>query len=137
MPHLPPAVMGVYNWRGEILWIVDLAKLLGHQTASHRDRSLQPTIAIDIELNDADSTDAAPAQKTIGLLVDEIFEIEWWNLDLIQSPLPDRLPLEIAKWSRSLGISATGEECPILNLQEIFGRSATDRAHRVHLHADI
>ena len=29
MPQLPPAVMGVYNWRGEILWIIDLATFLG------------------------------------------------------------------------------------------------------------
>lgn len=27
--HLPPWVMGVYNWRGEVLWMVDLNHLLG------------------------------------------------------------------------------------------------------------
>jgi positive phototaxis protein PixI len=46
MPHLPPAVMGVYNWRGEILWIVDLAMLLGTVSSSRRYRSLQPTIIL-------------------------------------------------------------------------------------------
>ena len=39
MPHLPPAVMGVYNWRGEILWIVDLAMLLGGGSPRRRDAS--------------------------------------------------------------------------------------------------
>src|ERR671932_1970684 len=27
--HMPAWVMGVYNWRGEILWMVDLGHLLG------------------------------------------------------------------------------------------------------------
>ncbi|GBF83604.1 chemotaxis signal transduction protein [Aphanothece sacrum FPU3] len=29
IPHMPPWVMGIYNWRGEILWMVDLGHLLG------------------------------------------------------------------------------------------------------------
>ncbi len=29
IPHMPAWVMGVYNWRGEILWMVDLGQLVG------------------------------------------------------------------------------------------------------------
>ena len=29
IPQMPPWVMGVYNWRGDILWMVDLSHLLG------------------------------------------------------------------------------------------------------------
>ena len=29
IPHMYPWIMGVYNWRGEILWLVDLANLVG------------------------------------------------------------------------------------------------------------
>ncbi len=29
IPQMPAWVMGVYNWRGEILWMVDLAHLIG------------------------------------------------------------------------------------------------------------
>ena len=40
IPHLPAWVMGVYNWRGEILWLVDLGHLIGlppiHQQATGR-----------------------------------------------------------------------------------------------------
>lgn len=28
---LAPSVMGIYNWRGDVIWVVDLASLLGHQ----------------------------------------------------------------------------------------------------------
>ncbi len=26
-----PSVMGIYNWRGEVIWVVDLASLLGYE----------------------------------------------------------------------------------------------------------
>ena len=29
IPQMPPWVMGVYNWRGNILWMVDLGHLVG------------------------------------------------------------------------------------------------------------
>ncbi len=29
IPDMPPAVMGVANWRGEVLWLLDLASWLG------------------------------------------------------------------------------------------------------------
>ena len=29
IPHMPPWVMGVYNWRGNILWMLDLGHLFG------------------------------------------------------------------------------------------------------------
>jgi positive phototaxis protein PixI len=29
IPQMPPWVLGVYNWRGEVLWIADLAVKLG------------------------------------------------------------------------------------------------------------
>ncbi len=28
---LAPSIMGIYNWRGDVIWIVDLASLLGYQ----------------------------------------------------------------------------------------------------------
>ncbi len=28
---LAPSVMGIYNWRGDVIWVVDLASLLGYE----------------------------------------------------------------------------------------------------------
>ena len=28
---LAPSVMGIYNWRGDVIWVVDLASLLGYK----------------------------------------------------------------------------------------------------------
>jgi positive phototaxis protein PixI len=28
---LAPSVMGIYNWRGDVIWVIDLASLLGYK----------------------------------------------------------------------------------------------------------
>jgi positive phototaxis protein PixI len=115
MPHLPPAVMGVYNWRGEILWIADFGKLLGlnaPQSARHS-RSLQPTIVV--------SNLAAGTTMTIGLMVAEIEEIEWCETAQIQAPTPDLLPQSLSSWvTGSWRSTITGEEVTIFTSQSIF-----------------
>jgi positive phototaxis protein PixI len=124
MPHLPPAVMGVYNWRGEILWIVDLAMLLGATTSPQRYRSLRSTIIVTSATNAEDRQ-----SKTIGLVVDEIAEIEWCDLDLIQSPIPDHLDPALSKWAKGLWVSPTAENFLVLDGRAIFAGA--------NFHADI
>ncbi|MCU0565539.1 MAG: chemotaxis protein CheW [Oculatellaceae cyanobacterium Prado106] len=34
--QVPPEVLGVCNWRGEVLWLVDLAALIGTQVSPNR-----------------------------------------------------------------------------------------------------
>jgi positive phototaxis protein PixI len=114
MPHLPPAVMGVYNWRGEILWIVDLGILIGSQNSARHDRSLQPTIILT---SGAIGQDRQP--KTVGLVVNEIAEIEWLDLDLLQSPVPIDIYPKFAQWATGVWISAS-KNCLKLNGHNIF-----------------
>ncbi len=137
MPHLPPAVRGVYNWRGEILWIVDLAVLLaGGREVSRKYRSLQPIVI----LNSTAATDRFPdrnASRTplaaaamadrpdtaIGVIVEEIVEIEWCDLDLISSTLPTNLDPELSKWMRGMWESPTGENFLVLDAAAILDRA--------------
>jgi positive phototaxis protein PixI len=125
MPHLPPAVMGVYNWRGKILWIVDLAMLLGltDRIADRHHRHLQPTIVIT-----SAATTGSEAQ-TIGFVVDEISDIEWCRSDLMIEPIADQFHLEQSQWVRGYAISATGEKLAILDGQAMI--------ECANLHADI
>jgi positive phototaxis protein PixI len=118
MPHLPPAVMGVYNWRGEILWIVDLAMSMGMRGSPLRTRSLQPTIVLTSRV-----TPENPVQKTVGLAVNEIAEIEWFDPDLIQSPVSTQIQPELSRWVSGWLVSATGENLSILDGQKIANRS--------------
>lgn len=136
MPHLPPAVRGVYNWRGDILWIVDLAVLLaGGREVSRKYRSLQPIVILSstpvVEQPDrnAPRTPSAPAtidrqaDTAIGVIVEEIVEIEWCDLDLISSNLPTNLDPELAKWMRGIWESPTGENFLVLDAAAILDRA--------------
>ncbi len=115
MPHLPPAVMGIYNWRGEILWIVNLATLIGADRPTGRSRSLQPTIILGSGVTPEDRL-----QKTVGLVVDELDEIEWFDLNQIQSPVPNQIDPEFSQWANGLWVSATGENFLRLDGQKIL-----------------
>jgi positive phototaxis protein PixI len=133
MPHLSPSVMGVYNWRGEILWIVDLATLLlGNAKLRQSYRTLQPTMILNIGTNShARSTSGIEErqEKTIGLVVHEIAEIEWYERDLICTTIPENVDPELAKWARGLWVSATGKNFLVLDWQKII--SCAD------FHADV
>jgi positive phototaxis protein PixI len=146
MPHLPPAVKGIYNWRGEILWIVDFATLLGLEgNCPSRPRRIQPTIMMSSAIErDADGSAQSYGSarystandrldrrgvKTIGVLVDEIVDIEWCQIDLIRSVLPERLQPELATGVLGMWTSTEGETCLVLD-----GRAILERTD---LHADV
>ncbi len=120
MPHLPSAVMGVYNWRGEILWIADLARLLELTPQTpQRTRILQPTIVIS-------NVTPTGALKTLGLVVDAIADIEWYEPHLAPH-LPPHPAL--APWLKGYWRSISGEILPELDAQVLLDRA--------ELHADL
>ena len=124
MPHLPPAVMGVYNWRGEILWIVDLAMLVGTASTTRRYRSLQPTIilASTSEGEGGIAKVEDRQQRKIGLVVDEIAEIEWYDPTQIRPQIAPAL----ATWVRGVWTSPTGEDLVVVDGRAIFDRTDFD-----------
>jgi len=131
MPHLPPAVRGVYNWRGEILWIVDLAMLLG-VGGGERYRKVQPTIVFSSagrkirqspQHLPARAATAVATPQTIGFIVDEIVEIELCQLDLSSGSLPEHLHPELAQSIQGVWESPTGEDFLVLDGSAILDRA--------------
>lgn len=126
MPHLPPAVKGVYNWRGEILWIVDLSGLLGIAATPQSYRNLQPTIVMSKPATEECSFPVAADRdrsQALGFIVGEIAEIEYYDADRIRSPLPDWIDPDLAKWLRGWWKSTSGEIFLILDVLAIFDRA--------------
>ncbi len=123
IPHLPPAVLGVYNWRGEVLWVVDLAVLLGDGGLEFEtERRSYPTIVVS-------AIDSSGETKTIGLVVDEIADIEW--CELVSPPAVTIEPhqIERLRWVKGEAIAPSGERLTILDELAIV--------ERAELHADI
>ena len=122
MPHLPPAVMGVYNWRGEILWVVDLAVLLGARSSMSQHRNLQPTIILTSEV---EGEDRQP--KTVGFVVEAIAEIEWF--DPLAAVGTTDIDPKFSSWASGVLVTATGEQ-----LLKLDGHTIVDR---IDFNADI
>lgn len=84
IPHMPAWVMGIYNWRGDILWMVDLGHLCGltpwyQQMTSV---SLHPTVVLRV--SDAQTRSSSAPGLTLGLVVNRVEDIEWCDPNQIQ-----------------------------------------------------
>ena len=67
VPQMPSCVLGIYNWRGEMLWLVDLEAMLGYPPILEGSNLLSKMMAIVLE-NES---------KYLGLLVRQLMDIEW------------------------------------------------------------
>lgn len=74
VPDMPDCVVGIHNWRGEMLWIVDLNHLLG---LGGIDLDTLSTVAVIV---------ICQGDRTIGLMVKTVGEILPYNPEQLQSP---------------------------------------------------
>ncbi|MEM9265179.1 MAG: chemotaxis protein CheW [Cyanobacteria bacterium P01_F01_bin.13] len=78
IPEISSSVLGVCNWRGELLWLIDLNMLVGDIPLWHQAPLLEEAIAIVVQLG----------QQSIGLIVEQVDDVELIEPELIQ-PQPD------------------------------------------------
>jgi positive phototaxis protein PixI len=78
VPHMPNFVLGIYSWRGEIIWLLDLACQLGVSALStlERDRPSYPAIIAQV------------AGHSFGLAVPQIFDIEEHDIEQLHPATP-------------------------------------------------
>ena len=116
--HMPNWVMGVYNWRGEILWMVDLNHLVGltpwyQQT---RNGSTHTAIVLNVRANNATTKNK---NQMLGLVVNRVEDIEWCNPDWIQSPPASAVTPELAPFLRGYWLKSSGEMLAVLDGEAI------------------
>jgi positive phototaxis protein PixI len=76
VPQMPNCVLGIYSWRGEMLWLVDLEEMLGYPPLLQGANFLSRMMTIVLESEG----------KYLGLLVRQLMDIE--GLDSQQMKLP-------------------------------------------------
>jgi positive phototaxis protein PixI len=86
VPQMPSCVLGIYNWRGEMLWLVDLEDMLGYPSISQGVNLLSKMMAIVIQKEG----------KSLGLLVRQLMDIEWLNAKQIKPPNAELFSQEIS-----------------------------------------
>ncbi|BAU15103.1 CheW protein [Leptolyngbya sp. NIES-3755] len=73
LPDVFPEVVGVLNWRGEVLWLVDLSYLLGTEPLFHQ-----------LESGSYNALVVQHPQGMIGLVINQISQSFWCNPAEIQ-----------------------------------------------------
>ena len=124
IPHLPAWVMGVYNWRGEILWLVDLGHLIGlppiHQQATGG--STYTAIVIHPTQQGRQAGSQKTSGKLLGLLVNRVEDMESCNPDLIQSPPVSAVSSDLVPFLRGYWLKPDGEILVVLDGDSIITR---------------
>jgi len=119
--HLPAWVMGVYNWRGEILWIVDLNHLVGfspwHQQSNYV--SKHTVIILKRQLSSHDSETGDPV---LGLVINRVDNIVVCEPELFQSVADTniQIPAKIKPFLDGYRIGAGNQPEWILNGEAIL-----------------
>lgn len=103
VPQMSACVLGMSNWRGESLWLVDLSQQLGLKAIAQQADRVTTLSAIVIQ----------SGRKSLGLVVRDIDEIEEQNPETLLKPSPDLFPQPISsfikgyfKHDRSVVLSA-------------------------------
>jgi len=125
IPHMPAWVLGVYNWRGEILWIVDLGQLIGlatlHQQATSRSNYTAVLIHGSEQVPGKQQTGSQKTgKKMLGLLVNQLQDMEWCNPDEIQSPPVSAVNPELVPFLRGYWLKSNGEILVVLDSNSII-----------------
>lgn len=109
IPQMPSWVMGVYNWRGEVLWIVDLGNLLGLTPVHQQALIISNYRAIVIHDGKDKPNQTRSSTPMLGLVVSQVEDIESVNPDEIQSPLASAVSASIAPFLRGYWLKNNGD----------------------------
>ncbi len=81
VPEMPNCVLGIHNWRGKMLWLVDLNYLLDYPPLSPPEQS-EALMAMVIQING----------QSMGLVVQSVLDIELYDPIQIQPASADLFP---------------------------------------------
>ncbi|GAB1545090.1 hypothetical protein NUACC21_77660 [Scytonema sp. NUACC21] len=76
VPQMPSCVLGTYNWRGEMLWLVDIEEMLGYAPLSQETNRFSKLMAIVLQSEG----------KSLGVLVRQLMDIEFLNTMQMKHP---------------------------------------------------
>ena len=82
VPEMPSCVLGIYNWRGKMLWLIDLENFADRPLLSQQGRGLDSLRAMVIQIEG----------QYRGLVVQYINDIELYDAEQLQPPLRGLFP---------------------------------------------
>ncbi|TVQ47336.1 MAG: chemotaxis protein CheW [Gloeocapsa sp. DLM2.Bin57] len=110
IPQMPAWTMGVYNWRGEVLWMVDLGHLVG----------LTPWHRQNYNKSDHRAIVVHSSGEKLGLVVNQVQDIELLNPGEIKSPPASSVTPELVPFLRGYWLKANGEILIVIDAETIM-----------------
>lgn len=114
IPHMPAWVMGVYNWRGEILWMIDLGHLCGLTPWYEQKTHGSTHSAIVLQVHSRKTLPTSRKSQILGLVVNQVGDLEWCDPEVIRSVAPSTLMPELAPLLRGYWWQPEGDMLTIL-----------------------
>lgn len=126
VPDMPAFVVGICNFHGEMLWMVDLGWQLGFQGISTEWGSLrsQPYMASGFQPN-AMAIVIQSQSKSLGLMVPQVIDIERHDPTQLQPPTADLFPATLLPFIQGYLVRSSS---PVLDANRLIG----DRRLQVH-----
>ncbi|NEP57876.1 MAG: chemotaxis protein CheW [Symploca sp. SIO2G7] len=82
VPEMPSCVLGICNWRGKMLWLVDLNHLIGGKPLLLPETVVASAVAMVVQVH----------EKFLGLVVQQVNDIELHELQRLQPAVPGLFP---------------------------------------------
>lgn len=119
IPEMPPWVIGVYNWRGEIIWMIDLGLLLGFTPWYQQSMASSNYKAVVIHPS-YQNRKSRTAGELVGLIVSDVNDIEWCNNKELHSPPASAVTPELAPFLRGYWLKENGDIIVTIDSDAIF-----------------
>jgi positive phototaxis protein PixI len=110
IPDVPPFVMGVTNWRGEVLWVADLAYMLGFEPL-YQQGFTQPNYKVILLRSQG---------QTLGLAVRNVEQMVWCNPEQIQSSSTSYVTSELSSCIQGYYLTSDRELMLVLDGDALF-----------------
>jgi positive phototaxis protein PixI len=114
IPQLPAWVMGAYNWRGEAIWMIDLAQLLGF-APWHQHGMIANHTAVVLRVPSTGALDTKAVNQMIGLVVHRATAIEWCDRNQLQPPSSDIVTPQLMPFVRGYLMKSDDERLAVFN----------------------
>jgi positive phototaxis protein PixI len=127
IPQLPAWVMGAYNWRGDVLWMVDLAHLIGFAPWHQQGISTSCTVIV-LRVGSMSTLDSNAENQMIGLAIHRAEMMEWCDRTMFQPPSSDVITPELMPFVCGYQLKSNGERLAVLDDEVIVTAISQSKA---------
>lgn len=110
IPDMPAAVVGVFPWQGEVLWLVDLAYLLG----------FEPLLTPEYHQSKCSVLRVTSLGKTVGLLIHQVGQLLRLKTEQTQASSTKMITSTPAQYIKGTVRNSQGETLLIMDLEAIL-----------------